>query len=67
MANKPKMLKHKEVELLEYKGVLDVSRLFLKERIEDTMFNALVYINNMCLKKDEEFPKIVPMIIHAGV
>ncbi|BAM31498.1 hypothetical protein HCBAA847_0248 [Helicobacter cinaedi CCUG 18818 = ATCC BAA-847] len=53
MANQLKMLKHKEVELLEYKGVLDVSRLFLKERIEDTMFNALVYINNMCLKKDE--------------
>ena len=67
MENKAKMLKHKEVELLEYRGVLDVTRLFLKERIEDTMFNALVYINNVCLKKDEEFPDIVPMIIHAGV
>ncbi|QOQ90334.1 hypothetical protein HW260_08825 [Helicobacter cinaedi] len=67
MVNQPKMLQSKEVELLEYEYVLDVSRLFLKSRIEDTMFNALVYINNMCLKKDEEFPKIVPMIIHAGV
>lgn len=53
MVNQPKMLQSKEVELLEYEYVLDVSRLFLKERIEDTMFDALVYINNMCLKKDE--------------
>ena len=46
---------------------MDVSKLLLKGRIEDTIFNALVYINNVCLKKDEEFPDIVPMIIHAGV
>lgn len=67
MENKAKMLKPKEVELFEYEGILDVSKLLLKGRIEDTIFNALVYINNMCLKKDEEFPDIVPMIIHAGV
>ncbi len=67
MENKAKMLKLKEVELFEYEGILDVSKLLLKGRIEDTIFNALVYINNMCLKKDEEFPDIVPMIIHAGV
>lgn len=67
MVNQPKMLKPKEVELFEYEGILDVSKLLLKGRIEDTIFNALVYINNMCLKKDEEFPDIVPMIIHAGV
>ena len=67
MVNQPKMLQSKEVELLEYESVLDVSKLLLKGRIEDTIFNALVYINNVCLKKDEEFPDIVPMIIHAGV
>ena len=67
MVNQPKMLQSKEVELLEYEGLLDVSKLLLKGRIEDTIFNALVYINNVCLKKDEEFPDIVPMIIHAGV
>lgn len=67
MENKAKMLQLKEVELLEYEGLLDVSKLLLKGRIEDTIFNALVYINNVCLKKDEEFPDIVPMIIHTGV
>ena len=67
MVNQPKMLQSKEVELLEYESVLDVSKLLLKGRIEDTIFNALVYINNVCLKKDEEFPDIVPMIIHTGV
>ena len=51
MVNQPKMLQFKKVELLEYGGVLDVSRLLLKDRIEDTIFNALVYINNVCLKK----------------